>query len=326
MNNLFIYTTPHPAHKALAEALKCKDIKSSGKIPFFGRLINAYSVNNKIGANKYDVILTESISRDLLAGAYYKKFHPKTKLIALLTDPKLFELSQAPLIDKYLTYWALDKADLLLVGSRMMKDLVPYPYRYKTRLFYPGVKNIDEHLKIKAKHGKNIAFIGLLGEYKGTDLLAETFKKIKSKIPGSKLYVVGRGADAKLFENKEDKGIFYLEKTENSLFMGNVASFYMSRARYEPSGCAVIEAMAQGLVPIVSDRVGYKDIVAEVDESLIIESDSRIVEKVRFLSENKKEWEKLSAKCKQVAKKYSYVYMISNFKQTLRSFFKKTNI
>jgi len=326
MNNLFIYTGPHPAHYELAKSLKCKTIKSKQGVPLFGRLLNAIRINKKLSGKHFDLILTESVSRDLLAGAYYKHFFPRTKLVALVTDPKILELKTAQWIDQYLTHWALEKADLLLVGSEMMRELIPAPYRHKTRLFYPGIKDIKKHLNLSASHGKNLVFAGLLNDYKGTDLLNKTILNIRNETPDASLYVAGDGPNVKLFKNRVAKGVFYIGKTENSLFMREVASFYVSRARFEPSGCAVIEAMAQGLVPIVSEGVGYKDIVREVSPKLVVHSDSEIVEIVHSLSQNKKAWENLSLKSKKVAKKYSYNYMVDNFKETLQFFFKNKDI
>jgi len=326
MNNLFIYTGPHPAHDALANALNCKKVKSNGKIPFFGRILNAMAISNKTHNKQFDIILTESISRDLLAGAYYKYEHPKTKLVALLTDPKLLELNTAPWADRQLTLWSLVKADLLLVGSEMMFNLVPIKFRYKTKFFWPGIENIDSHLTLNAKFGKNLVFIGKIDDYKGTDLLYKIFRDIKHIDHMAKLYVAGDGPNSELFKNHIDKGINYLGKTESSLFMHDVASFYITKARYEPSGVAIIEAMAQGLVPMVSEGVGYNSIVREVDPRLVTKTDNDILNIYKKLINDKKEWTRLSKKCKKVAAKYSYGFMITDFKNTLRSFFKDTNI
>ena len=321
MKNLFIYTTPHPAHDALAQSLHCDRIKSSrnsiAAIPFFGRIFNMFYTNFKIDRIKYDVVLTESISRDLLAGAYYKHMHPHTKLVALLTDPKLFELSTAPYIDKMLTYWSLDKADLLFVGSQMMYDLVPAMYKYKTKLFYPGIENIDDYLNKHANFSENFVFVGRLDNYKGTEKLPGIFQKIRKIKPFAKLNIAGDGPNKKLFEAQTENGIYYLGKTKNSLFMSDAASIYISAAQYEPSGCAIIEAMAQGIVPIISSGVGYKDIVEKISPDLVCNTENKMVCMATKLSIDKKLWQSLSSACRKEAANYSYQNMISDFKSVL---------
>jgi glycosyltransferase involved in cell wall biosynthesis len=316
MNNLFIYSTPHPAHEALADFLKCEKIKSSREglagIPFFGRLFNMWKVNSFVG--NYDVVLSESISRDLVAGAYYKATHPDCKLVALLTDPKLYELKSAPFFDKLLTYWALDKAEVLLVGSEMMFNLVPDQFKSKTKLFYPGVKDIKSYLSKNAEFGKNLAFVGRLDDYKGSKRLLDLPEALEN---GAKLYVAGDGPNAPLFKNHTETGLFYVGKTKNALFMHQIASIYVSLADYEPSGVAILEAMAQGLVPVISSGVGYKNIVSQVDPSLVFYDYKSCLLKIQQLSNNKKYWTRLSKKCKKTASKYSYTYMIKEFKKVL---------
>jgi len=315
--NYFIYTTPHPAHKALADSMKCVGIQSSrkglAKIPSIGRYIAALNVVKKIPDN-VDYVLTESISTDLLAGATYKAHRNKQcKLIALLTDPKLLELKTAPLFDQFLTMWSLKWADQLFVGSKMMYDLVPAQFKHKTNLFYPGIENINQYLKVSAKHGPNCAFVGRLDDYKGTDILPGLF--IRAGL--SHLYIAGDGPNKDLFKQPGYNPIVYLGKTKNSLFMHQVASMYISTARYEPSGVAVIEAMAQGLVPIVSQGVGYKDIVEQVSPRLVCSNLEETKIMMNTLANNKKLWNIYSKAAKKEVTKYSYKYMIKDFKSKL---------
>lgn len=322
MSNVFIYTTPHPAHKVLAESLKCIDIQSDrtglAKTPFAGRLIATSSIYNKIKKNNPKIILTESVSTDLLAGAYYKSKNPKVKLIGLVTDPKVKEMKGAPLFDSAITMWALDRADLLFVGSQMMFDMMPAIFKYKTKIFHPGIQDIELHLKKKAQHGKDFVFIGRLDDHKGTDLLPYLFKGFRNVSHESKLFVAGDGPNVNLFKDKITEHIYYLGKTKNSLFMTEVASMYISPARFEPSGLAVAEAMAQGLVPIITEGVGYKEFVRNVDRRLVVTREEDAVDIAIKLIEDKSLWKRLSIKCKDQVKHLSYKNSIKEFKSILK--------
>ena len=322
MSNVFIYTTPHSAHKALADSLNCKGIQTHrtgiAKTPMIGRLLATSGVYKEIKKHNPKIILTESVSTDLLAGAYYKSKNPTVKLIGLVTDPKIKEMKGAPLIDNAITMWALDKADLLFVGSQMMFDMMPPSFKYKTKIFYPGIEKIELYLKKKAKHGKNFVFIGRLDDHKGTDTLPRLFNCFKIKSPDSKLFIAGDGPNIDLFKNKIAKNIYYLGKTKNSLFMSDVASMYISPARFEPSGMAIAEAMAQGLVPIVTEGVGYKEFVKRVDHRLVVTRDDDAVDIAMKLIKNKPLWTELSLKCKAQVKHLTYKNSVKGFKTILK--------
>ena len=323
MKNVFIYTGPHPAHEVLAASIHCAPVKTNrtgiNKIPFIGRIGAALDAQKHITCGA-EIILTESISTDLLAGAIFKNKNPKTKLIALLTDPKLYELKTAPALDKMLTLWSLDRADMLLVGSQMMLDLVPHEYKHKTHIFHPGIKDIKDHLKCKAKHGKNFVFIGRLDDYKGTDRIPHLIKAFRETFPHSMIYVAGDGPNKSLIQDKMLDGIKYLGKTNDSLFMHDVASIYVSPARFEPSGLAIVEAMAQGLVPIVTEGVGYKEFVRDVDDRLIVHGEIEAQIIATKLMKDKKFWAELSNKCKHVVKNLSYENSVKEFKSILNKY------
>jgi len=316
--NLFICTGPHPAHQAIADVLNAETIKTSrngiAKIPILGRVIAAKEAFKKIKNNDYKTILTESTSTDLLAGYYYKKHHPNTKLVAILADPKIFEYKSAPLIDKYLTYNSLAATDLILVGSEMMRQLIPNEFKYKTEIFHPGVVNIKKYLDCPNFHFLDIGFIGRLDNYKATDRLPIIFSEIKKQVRGCSLFVAGDGQNKHLFENKEHDGIIYLGKVPDATFLSENVSIYLAPARFEPSGVAILEAMAQGVVPIVSPGVGYSELVPL---ELITKSEDDMISLAVELLKDKAAWAEYSIMCRKIATKYSIEKMKKEIKKIL---------
>lgn len=323
MTNVFIYQDPHPAHKLLADVFKCEGLQNTrtglATIPSVGRLLQARSIQSKLEKLKPKIIVTENVSTDLLAGAMYKQKHPEVKLIGIVADPKIYELRGAPLFDKALTYRALDGADLLMVGSDFMRNLMPHMFKHKTHKFYPPIFELKKHLAKQAAFGKNFVFVGRLDDYKGVDILYNTFLRQKDSWNQTTLYVAGDGKYKSMFQNKYLSHVRYLGKTNNSLFMSEVASFYLAPARCEPSGVAVVEAMAQGLVPIVSEGVGYKELVEQVDPRLVVEDIDEAIDIIDKLFVNKKEWLRLSAKCKEVATQLTKENSIRMFKEALKT-------
>ena len=326
MTNVFIYQDPHPAHQLLADVLKCKGVSNRRegltKLPSIGRLMQASSLQEELEKLAPKIIITENLSTDLLAGAIYKNKHPKTKLIGIIADPKIYELKHAPLYDAIMTHWSLDKADLLMLGSDMMIDLVPHVFRDKTAKFFPPVFNLKKHLAVKAKFNKNLVFVGRLDEYKGVDLLYNFFVRQKHEWPNSVLYVAGKGKFESMFLNSVCPVLRYLGRTSDSLFMGDVAAFYLALARCEPSGVAIVEAMAQGVVPIVSKGVGYKELVCQVDPRLVVEDIKGAERIINHLFGNKREWEKLSKRCKVVAAGITEKNCVDMFKAALSKVYK----
>jgi glycosyltransferase involved in cell wall biosynthesis len=100
--------------------------------------------------------------------------------------------------------------------------------------------------------------------------------------------------------------------------MSDVASVYVTAARFEPSGTAVIEAMAQGLVPIVTEGVGYKNFVKNVDPRLVVTREEDAIDIANKLITNKNLWAKLSLKCKDEVRQLSYKNSVKTFKSNLK--------
>jgi glycosyltransferase involved in cell wall biosynthesis len=82
---------------------------------------------------------------------------------------------------------------------------------------------------------------------------------------------------------------------------------YLHPARFESFGLSVVEAMAAGLIPIVTEMTGSKDLVKKVDSSLIVPVDVNAISAkiVEVLSMDIKEKEALSRRAKQVAGEWS---------------------
>lgn len=178
---------------------------------------------------------------------------------------------------------------------------------------------------------KNIIFIGNVlsgwrSLYKGIDLLLQVFDKISKSHPDASLKIVG-------YTDKE-----YLNKLINKYVPESInkvelfghtndleiplseCSLYLHPARGEAWGISVTEAMAAGVIPIVSEWTGSKEVVQKVSENLITSLNiDDITARVNwyFNLEEKKKAE-LSAKCKSVACFYSETNAINNFKKIFK--------
>jgi glycosyltransferase involved in cell wall biosynthesis len=98
-------------------------------------------------------------------------------------------------------------------------------------------------------------------------------------------------------------------------------SIYVNLSRLDPFGVGVIEAMAVGLIPIVSENVGAKVIIEKVDKTLIVNSEEKAVIKILELFSNRIKLAKLSQKLKKKAiEECNKEKSIKKFKKALYSF------
>jgi glycosyltransferase involved in cell wall biosynthesis len=84
-------------------------------------------------------------------------------------------------------------------------------------------------------------------------------------------------------------------------------SVYIHPARFDTFPIAVIEAMAAGLIPVVTEMTGTKDLVRLVSPSLVIPIDIDAISTkiIEILSMDNDKKEILSKKAKQVAEEWS---------------------
>jgi len=301
MNSVFIYTTPHYSHKALADKLGITNsIKSPTggvfSIPFFGKILAAKSIQSQIAKLNPDVILTESLTRDLLAGHYYKKKHRRTKLIAIAADPKLYYIKRGYDLDQMVTYGSLNNVDWFLCSGQQMQDILPEKQKEHSTVFYPKMNYKPNNFKPKFSNKNNFYFVGSLIKSKGIDEMNKFFVN-----SGNLLIVYGDGPDKyKLHRQISYRG--YNSNPHESAIdeVGYIVSF----ADFEPFGLAPIEGMLFGAIPFVSTRCGCKEIVAKVDARLVFSDPSEIRGMHHRLRHDEVLFNQYSKKAKEVAEEY----------------------
>ena len=128
--------------------------------------------------------------------------------------------------------------------------------------------------------------------------------KVRARLKKAELYVIGNG---ELNEVEGMKVFGFIPHDERLLLLLSKCSVYIHPARFEAFGASVVEAMAAGLIPIVTEMTGAKDLVKQVDPSLIVPVDVDAISKriLEVLSMSIDEKKSLSEKAKQVAMEWS---------------------
>lgn len=302
MRTLFIYTTPHHSHEALASELGISNsIKTpSGglfSLPFFGKILAAKSIQRAIAREAPDVILTESLTRDLLAGHYYKKKHRGVKLMAIAADPKIHYVKTGYDIDQMVTNGSLKSVDWFFCSGKQMQDVLPEDKKSNSCVFYPKINYKPTDFKPLFPKNKNVFyFVGSLVKSKGIDRMNNYF--INSE---DRLIVYGDGPDKYKLHKQIDYRGFNKNPHESA---SDEACFIVSFADFEPFGIAPIEGMMYGMVPLVSKNCGCKEIVSLIDPDLVFNDTGELRKAHHKVRVDKETYEKYSKKAKQVAEYY----------------------
>src|SRR3989344_5241774 len=306
MKIVFLYNHPHPVHGIWAESIQAIFIQDRvNKLKIFGisRIIKSLITLKKIPKDT-DAVLCESASQ-MLAGSLWKLFNKKKKLACIVSDPKMHYLKSSGFLSKKLTLWMFRKADLLIPTSPLMLSLIPGEINCVKKVVFPYA-DISRYKKHNCSlNKKTIIFTGRIGYEKGADRTSRAFEMIKLIFPESKLYLVGFGDMQEEISNKKIPGLEITGWQDSPEKYMEKGSIYLSLARIEPAGIAILEAMLLGLVPIVSYGVGNRYIVEKISKELVVENEQEAAIIIEKLWKNSVLLKKYSKRAKIIASKYS---------------------
>ena len=360
MNNkfkiLFVHgrPAPHPLHKKFGESIYSKFIY----VDFFIRWHDKRSLKLKRylswifcaillpERNKYDIIFSEGVQFVVGLQKWFRFLKSNQKTIALMDNETLYFIESGFYSDK--TKKALIALirtyDGIISAGKMEADLARKYASTKAvvKQIFNGINDVrlQNLLTLKPKLiSNNIVFIGNIGSdwrswYKGIDLLFESFEIAWVKNNLLKLQLIGEW-DKVYFNELVDKYapksklsiecIGYTNKLDDYFIS---SSLYVHPARGEAWGISVTEAMAAGIMPLVSKYTGSQEVVAKVDPTYIIELDKyliakKIIEHFELSIEVKKNQ---SSKCKIVSENYSESKSIDCFNNAFQEILFEINL
>ncbi|MEM5831521.1 MAG: glycosyltransferase family 4 protein, partial [Candidatus Aenigmatarchaeota archaeon] len=207
--------------------------------------------------------------------------------------------------------------------SKLMFNFIPFKNK---EIVYPFAYT-ERFSKIKVNiNSKNIIYVGIINKQKGVDRIVKIFFQIQKKIPEAKLFLVGEGPLKEKIKAINNEAIVLTGFIKNPERYMSKCAIYINLSRLDPFGVGVIEAMAAGLVPIISENVGAKDIVEKIDKSLIVKDEEEATKKIIELFRNKKKLKALSIKVKKMGIKQNKKNSIKAFKRAFFNFVKNKKI
>ena len=313
---IFLYTGGHPVHLDFAKSIKADIKKLSWKLP-----------------KDYDIYLTEGGFVKVIILRMFGLINRKIKIINLFTDPRLFYLNKKIFLDlekdkvKKYPEWRLFLSKILVkkldgaicVGEFEEELLKKITKKVPSEVVYPFTtdKRYNNFQKIKNKYSnKNLLFIGNGPDYyyKGVDILIETFKIAREKIPELKLYIVGYLRIKK--EWRVDGVYFKGKKKDISNYLKN-SSLYVHMGRGEAFGITILKAMLAGIPTLVSEYTGAKEVLEKVDKDFISPLNKNLISKriINYFNLNLKKKKTLSKKSRITARKFDEKEMLRSFKE-----------
>ena len=225
--------------------------------------------------------------------------------------------------------WNLKKAHHLIAVSPSTEQTLWEWGRGQesTTLIPAGVYQPVIEPKSEEQRTEDFLFMGRLETYhKGLDLLADFWKSYHVEFPASNLLIAGNGKDEEDIKTLFDglpRVVFLgrIEKTEKEEWLSKSKLFLMP-SRYEGWGIVALEAMAYGTPVIGSDIDGLREAMDE--GGVLLENYSaEAMKKAIDQTKKKGSWSSLSAKAKQISKKYQWEDVVEKTSRCYHSLLEK---
>jgi len=233
---------------------------------------------------RYDVGISEGLKPTSLA-LLFKRLHRISSL---------YMIALSPAINTWKFLKLSKHVDGIITVSSLVKSIIQKSgYNGSLYMIHPSPPDLSRFLSIKPNLAKpNICFIGSPMYVKGFDRLPLLIKKVRNSIPQARLIVIGGELDV---EGVISLGWIPREKIREAL---SECSICVHPTRFDAFPVSVLEAMAAGVIPVVTPTTGTAEIVAKVNPDLVV-SFSKMPSKVVELL--KSDLFDLSKRCKEVA-------------------------
>ncbi len=261
-----------------------------------------------VGKNKPDIIIGNGVLATVLLrfsprsalriGIVHHLYHDRVHHAAGVTGISGFRVRVMGWLEKMALHFT--KVDKVAVINPVVKEILSKDgFRAEDIMVAGNGVDVEEYPFTLNKDANTLIYIGRLVELKGVDTLMEAVSEIKQEIPDVKLHLVGDGPDHERMRKK----IMAMGIGDNVILHGYVseqekvdllsrASVYVSASSFEGFGIPVVEAMATGAVPVVSDIASHRFIFQGRPVGCLVNNRDEMVRKVlELLSDEEKRQE-----------------------------------
>ena len=208
---------------------------------------------------------------------------------------------------KRFNLWMYRKSTFITTtGSVLSEYLIENRIEKRKIIIYPGSINTSIFFDANCTREIDIIFAGKFRLLKGPDRVLQVIKYLKSKIPDIKGCFIGKGymydlIQEEIRKNELGSNIKLMRHVKNPNYYFQRAKLLLMPSRSEGLSIAMLEAMACGCVPIVSDVGNMTDAAIHDWNAMVVNDylDVKLFAKcARDLLTNKATWSYLSNNAK----------------------------
>jgi len=222
---------------------------------------------------KYDVILVDSVIA--LECAYFLRrlFSPRIKVVFYVVDPTFWPGSiEKKKIRKMFHLMLGTIVDGFLVPSEMMANDVKKYFPKKKIQYAPTflwrdakkLRSIMPDLK-----SKKMIMVAQNRPEKGVDNLVNAYAKARKIKVLPELFLIGE--NTKKYKKRSIPGLVAIGRSEHVLDYLKKSTFLLHPAKFDPSPNVIPEAMAAGVIPVVSRHCGNYKAVESISKKLLFD-------------------------------------------------------
>ena len=349
MKVAFIEGRPHahPVHKKYAEAVNADSYYVDFKFRYHDKpevkawkrylswVFNAFSLSKK----GYDIFFSEEAYFMVGLMKWLRLLGKKQKIVALMSTHTLYFLTKnrySPTTKKASLALLKNYDAFICVGDfqkELLLGLIGNDNKIPVYTVFNGVNMERLHRLSQIKPSLNSCNILFLGDipnkdriwYKGIDIMLQAFNEVKIHYPQATFTIVGSYDEQETVQllnlycpNHKSSVTFAGNSNEVESFFSN-SGLYLHCSRGEAWGISITEAMAAGVIPIISNETGAKEVITKIDSRLITTlAIADIVDKILwYLRMDINEKENLSVKCRTlIAQEYTEDKAIAHFCKT----------
>jgi glycosyltransferase involved in cell wall biosynthesis len=299
---------PHPAHIFQATAI------NASIVPYTKIFIQI--------DKRSDILISEGFY-PLLVASQLKRLRLAKRHVNILLGDFIIGLNKYYFLKDFLDKM-FEYCDAIIANSSFTAEIFQkyFGKKYAQRIGIcwplPDIKPFAEiprfflRKKLQNNHQElGICYLGHLTYYDGVDLLPRIFLSVKNELKRDlRMYVIGSGPLYKELSQigKNLKGFYVLGYQPLNMVkeIFKKCQLFIYPARFKCFGLSVIEAMAAGLIPLVTERTGAKDFVKKLNSRLVVPLDVKTISNriAEVLTMDPMLWRELSVKARQIAQSW----------------------
>lgn len=276
----YVYGRNHPQHLALASA--CADEVSAAYPDWVGRirsqaLRNLFAFIVALGKPSRDVLLLEAPGCLI---PMLPRLRKRTRVLMIHSDQTLHALENAPAWKRWIARRILGRVDVFVSSSPMMRATAQRLFPRSRHAIFRLFVEADRWPSSYDPHAGLCLYVGRADRFKNQGALLDAVEDLRArKAWDLRVKIIGNVMPdyASILRSEERPWVEITGWLPDPVAALRPAAHYVNAALWEPAGINILEAMAMGIPPIVSDRCGYAYLVERVAPRLVCAPNAKAI-------------------------------------------------